>query len=347
MEEVKYRDEVKKDRELGYQIRIRHLEKLPLKLEIIIERMDDFERLTKLLQSGKNQKEAIRIIEKYINIYNCRNVEDLLKALYEKAKEFQEEQYKLFESEEIDKFLKEITDGRYPSYFTLNHAGSAEYQSEINGGIYVCTFKNVFWHGENKLYVFGPKNPRFKDYLRKVREAAEEIEGHEFFKGLPLKVTKEQIKQYIESNPDAMITYLVHKNPEEGIKKYGTDFIIRPTSPVGLTRLNGKVKKQNLGELLFSCFMDGILKSEKEKESGKSGNVFKGTYYGRDNIEAITVLYSELPYAGLGDWGGRIEISPNEVSPEVYRDFKDIGYRFGDLAELMIDLRNRKVIFFS
>jgi len=32
------------------------------------------------------------------------------------------------------------------------------------------------------LYVFDPRNERFRDYLRKVREAAEEIEGPEFFK---------------------------------------------------------------------------------------------------------------------------------------------------------------------
>lgn len=58
----------------------------------------------------------------------------------------------------------------------------------------------------------------------------------------------------------------------------------------------------------------------------------------------MSVLYSGLPYKGLGDWGGRIEVRENEVSPEIYKNF---NYRFGDLAELMIDLRNRKVAFFQ
>lgn len=347
MQSVKYADEVTQDRDLGHKVKVRHLERLTPELETAIERMDDFYRLGQLLQSGERPQEVIRIMEKYIDVYKCGSGDGLRKALGEKVQEVQKEQYELFESEKTDMFFKKVTDGRYPSYFTLNHAGSAEPQSEINGGVYVCTFKNMFWDGQSKLYVFGPKNERFKDYLRKVREAAEEIEGSEFFKGLPLEATKEQIRKYVESNPNAMITVMQHKNPEEGIKKYGTDFVISPISPVGLTRLNGRVKKQDLGEILISCFMGGIQKSEEEKKNGESGNVFKGTYNGRDNIEAVTVFYSGLPYTGLSDWGGRIEVSPNEIAPEVYRDFKDVGYRFGDLAELMIDLRDRKVVFFD
>ena len=347
MQEIKYADEVKKDRDLGYQVRVRHLERLTPELETTIERMDDFYKLGQLLQSGERPQEAIRIMEKYIDVHGCGSGDGLRKALGEKVQEFQKEQHELFESEGTDAFFKEVTDGRYPSYFTLNHTGSADPQFEINGGVYVCTFKNMFWDGQSKLYVFGPRNERFKDYLRKVREAAEKIEGSEFFKGLPLETTKEQIKQYVESNPDAMINGRQHKNPEEVIRKYGTDFVIYPSSPVGLTRLNGRVKKQDLGELIISCFMSGMQKSDEEKKNGESGNVFKGTYNGRDNIEAVTVFYSGLPYAGLNDWGGRIEVSPNEIAPEVYRDFKDTGYRFGDLAELMIDLRDRKVVFFD
>lgn len=346
MQRIRYVDENKKDKDLG-QVRVRHLEILPPKLETSIETMDDLYRLCQLCRSGGEPKEVIRIMQKYIDVHRCQSWDDLEKAWGKKVQEIQKEQYELFESEEIDTFLKEITDGRYPSYFTLNHAGSAEPQAEINGGIYVCTFKNPFWDGQSKLYVFGPRNERFKDYLRKVREAAEEIEGPDFFKKLPLEATREQIRQYVESNPDAMITGREHKNPEEAIRKYGTDFVICPKSPVGLTRINGRVKNQNLGELLLSCFISGMQKSEEEKKMGESGNVFKGTYYGRDNIEAVTVFYSGLPYSGLGEWGGRIEVSPNEITPEVYKDFKDVGYRFGDLAELMIDLRNRKVVFFD
>ena len=353
-----YVDEVKQDRELG-KVRVRHLEKLPFELETTIETMNDFYRLGQLLQSRERSQEAsqeaIKIIKKYVNLYSCSSGDDLRKALAKRVQEIQKEQSQLFESEKTDAFFKELTDGRYPSFFTLNHAGSAEPQAEINGGVYVCTFKNMFWDGQGKLYVFGPRNERFKDYLRKVREAAEEIEGPEFFKGLPLEVTKEQIRQYVESNPDAMIIGKEHKNPEEARRKYGTDFVISPKSPVGLTRINGRVKEQDLGELLIACFL-GEIEERGETKIG-DGEVtiagfdrtktFKGNYYGRDNIEAVTVLYSGLPYAGLGDWGGRIEISPNEVTPEVYRDFKDAGYRFGDLAELVIDLRNRKIIFFN
>ncbi len=356
MQSVKYADEVKQDRELGYQVRVRYLERLTPELETTIERMDDFYKLGQLLKSGERPQEAIRIMEKYIDVYRCGSGDGLRKALGEKIQEVQKEQHELFESEGTDTFFKEVTDGRYPSYFTLNHTGSAEPQSEINGGVYVCTFKNMFWDGQSKLYVFGPKNQRFKDYLIKVRESAEEIEGHEFFKGLPLEATKEQIRQYVESNPDAMITGRQHKNPEEAIKKYGTDSVISPKIPVGLTRINGRVKRQNIGELLISCIMGQIEgNGEKTKIGDKEvtiasfdrGRTFKGTYNGRDNIEAVTVFYSGLPYTGLGDWGGRIEVGPNEIAPEVYRDFKDAGYRFGDLAELMIDLRDRKVVFFD
>ena len=63
-----------------------------------------------------------------------------------------------------------------------------------------------------------------------------------------------------------MITCRESKNPEETIRKYGTDFVISPTSPIGLTRINGRVKKQDLGELLITCFMNGIQKSEEEKK---------------------------------------------------------------------------------
>jgi len=347
MKGIKYTDEIRQDRDLGYPIRVRYLERLTPELETTLERMEDFYKFGQFLHSRESPEEALKIIQKYIDVYSCGGGEGLMKALGVKAQEFQKEQSQLFKGEDTDAFFNEVTDGRYPSLFTLNHSGSAEPQSEINGGVYVCTFKNLFWDGQSKLYVFGSENGRFKDYLRKVRAAAEEIEEPGFFKGLPLEATKEQIKQYIQSNPDAMITGGEHKNPEEGMKKYGTNFVISPSSPVALTRLNGRVKKQDLGELIMSCFMGGIQKSEEEKKNGKSGNVFKGTYTGRDNIEAVTVFYSGLPYNGLGDWGGRIEVSPNEIAPEVYRDFKDTRYRFGDLAELMIDLRGRKVVFFD
>ena len=341
-----YSDEIRQDNDLGRKVKIRHLEKLTPKLENAVEKMDDFYRLGQLLQ-GNNPQEAGKIIDKYLDRSEYSNGVALRDAVIKKFEEFQKEQTKLFEREEIDAFLREVTDGRYPSYFTLNHQGSAEPQSEINGGVYVCTFKNIFWNGEGKLYVFGNKNEEFKKYLRQVREAAEEKEAKGFFNGLPLEINKEQIKDYIKSNPDAVITGGEHKNPAEAMKKYGTDFTIYPSSPLGLTRINGTVKKQDLGEMVIACFMSGIQKSEDEKKNGESGSSFKGTYNGRDNIEAVSVLYSGLPYSGLGDWGGRIEVSPNEIAPEVYKDFKSAGYRFGDLAELMINLQKRKITFFN
>lgn len=347
MTNKKYVDEIKRDKELGHSVKIRHIEKFPPKIEEAMEKHKDFERIVQLFESGDYQ-EAAELIKRYINIDTCKNGEDLRKTFIEKYQKIKEEVVKAFEGEETDDFLKEITDGRYPSYFTLSHTGSAEPAAEIKGGIYVCTYKNIFYDGLAKLYIFGPRNKKFKDYLRKIREAAEEIEGQEFFKGLPLQATKEDIMSYIKSNSEAAITILTHKDPQKALEKYGTNFLIGPSIPVGLTRLNGRVKKdKDVGELLLACFLGGFTKSEEERKNGKAGNIFKGEYYGRDNIEAVTVFYSGLPYTGLGDWGGRIEISPNECTSEVYRNFKAEKYRFGDLTELMIDLKERKVIFFD
>jgi len=349
MIEIKYSDEIKYDKDLGCKVKIRHIEKLTPELETAIERMNDFYRISQLLTSEGNPEDAVRIIQKYINMHKCENANGFMTTLGEKVQEIEKEQAELFESEKADDALKQITNGRYPSYFTLNHSGNAKPQTEIDGGLFVCTNKNSFWDGQSNLYVFGNKNEKFKEYLREIREAAEKIEGLDFFNGLPLQASKEQIINYIKTNPDtATINGAEFKNAEEGIKKNGTDFVIMPNIPLGLTRINGRVKKgANLGELIMSCFMGGVKKSDEEKKNGNDGHTFKGIYNGKDNLEAVTVLYSGLPYAGLGDWGGRIEVSPNEMAPEVYKDFKDKEYKFGDLAELMINLKDREVIFFN
>ena len=99
-----------------------------------------------------------------------------------------------------------------------------------------------------------------------------------------------------------------------------------------------------MGELLIACFMGGAKIHEEEEKNGQNVHTFKGVYNGRDNLEALTVLYSGMPYSGLGDWGGRLEFQKSQVAPEIYKEF---NYRFGDISELVVDLGRREVRFFN
>lgn len=60
-------------------------------------------------------------------------------------------------NEDADDFLKEITNGRYPSGFVLSYETNAEPEEIIRGGLFVFPFRNPEWKGDKKLYVFGTK----------------------------------------------------------------------------------------------------------------------------------------------------------------------------------------------
>jgi hypothetical protein len=162
--------------------------------------------------------------------------------------------------------------------------------------------------GRLRLYIFGNKNPTFKEFLREVRRAVEE---KEFVKSLPpLEVTAEEMAQYIDNTPSARVRYTRSARPELTIARWGTDILFTPNIPFfGVSSIN--------------CRGD------------------------REGIEFLSILYSGLAFSGFGDFGGRIMINESEELYQTEEVYKNFNYKWGELAEMMIDLDERRIIFFN
>lgn len=163
--------------------------------------------------------------------------------------------------------------------------------------------------------------------MEEIKKAADK-EG--VLRNLPLKVTKRGLRNYINSTPDTMIKVLEPKR--EVRNKYGDDFVIGPKYNVTVARINGKVKNTEYKNRFFN---------QIKIDAG----FFTLPYYGKDNLELVVVFYSGFPFTGINK-GMRLEVSPNNITPDVYKDF-GTQYRLGDLAEFMIDWKNKRVVFFS
>jgi hypothetical protein len=240
------------------------------------------------------------------------------------------------ETELINRFLFVVSEGRYPSYFTFNHVSGAfskevaEPQDKIKGWVSVCSVGNIFLDdllsisaeqrkssvdqgaGKLRLFILGSKNPTFRNFLKEVRAKAEEKEGQKYFENLPpLEIPAEEMAKYVDSNPDAQVKYGRAQDRQRAIALYGSDIVFTPPIPFfGLTQIN------------------------------HSGD--------REGLEFLSILYSNLAFRGHGDFGGRIMInSETEKGTEKTEVYKNFDYKWGELSEMMIDLDEKKVVFFS